>query len=83
MARRVESAMPRLTRFAKVNADIYTFLLQKYEEARIVRASTISNINIVDPANVPNRPIKPQVPQNLLLGLVFGLALGIGLAFFM
>ena len=77
-----ERDLARLTRISKVNADIYTFLLQKHEEARIAKASTISNINIVDPAIVPNRPIKPKKAQNLLLGLIVGLALGVGLAFF-
>jgi len=69
-------------RLAKVNADIYTFLLQKNEEARIAKASTISNINIVDPAIAPNKPIKPQKKKNLLLGLLVGLMVGTGLAFF-
>jgi len=78
----VERDLARLTRVSKVNADIYTFLLQKHEEARIAKASTISNIDIVDPAVIPGHPIKPKKAQNLLLGLLFGLALGIGLAFF-
>lgn len=46
------------------------------------KESTISNLDIVDPANLPEWPIKPNIPQNLLLGLIGGLALGIGLAFF-
>jgi tyrosine-protein kinase Etk/Wzc len=78
----VERDLARLTRLSKVNADIYTFLLQKHEEARIIRASTISNIDIVDPAIIPHRPVKPKKAKNLLLGLLFGMALGIGLAFF-
>lgn len=79
----VERDLARLTRVSKVNSDIYTFLLQKHEEARIAKASTISNIDIVDPAITPTHPIKPKKAQNLLLGLLFGLALGIGLAFFL
>jgi tyrosine-protein kinase Etk/Wzc len=77
-----ERDLARLTRVSKVNADIYTFLLQKHEEARIAKASTISNIDIIDRAIIPGQPIKPKKAQNLLLGLLFGLALGIGLAFF-
>ncbi len=78
----VERDLARLTRLTKVNADIYTFLLQKHEEARIAKASTISNIDIVDPAITPIRPIKPQKALNLLLGLIIGLGFGICLAFF-
>jgi tyrosine-protein kinase Etk/Wzc len=78
-----ERTQARLMRFSKVNADIYTFLLQKHEEARIAKASTISNINIVDPAIVPDKPVKPQKGKNLLLGLLVGLMFGAGAAFFM
>lgn len=77
-----ERDLARYMRLAKVNADIYTFLLQKHEEARIAKASTISNINIVDPAIAPDLPIKPQKKKNLLLGLLVGCMLGVGLAFF-
>ena len=77
----VERDLARLTRLSKVNADTYTFLLQKHEDARIAKASTTSNIEIVDPAITPTGPIKPNKQKNLLLGLIFGLALGIGLAF--
>jgi tyrosine-protein kinase Etk/Wzc len=78
-----ERDLARLTRLSTVNANIYTYLLQKHEEARIARASTISNINIVDPAITPRIPVKPQKARNLLLGLVFGFALGLGLVFFL
>jgi len=77
-----ERDLARLTRSAKVNADIYTFLLQKHEEARLARAATISNINVIDPAIKPDRPVKPQKAKNLLLGLVVGVMAGLGLAFF-
>ncbi len=77
-----ERELVRLTRVAKVNGDIYTFLLQKHEEARIAKASTISNINIVDPAITPDRPIKPRKAKNLVLGLLVGCMFGVGLAFF-
>jgi len=77
-----ERDLAKLTRVTKVNADIYTFLLQKHEEARIARASTISNISIVDPAIAPDKPVKPKKAKNLLLGLLVGCMLGVGLAFF-
>ncbi|MBN1474105.1 MAG: polysaccharide biosynthesis tyrosine autokinase, partial [Syntrophaceae bacterium] len=76
-----ERDLARLTRISKVNADIYTFLLQKHEEARIARASTLSNINIVDPAITPEKPVKPKKKQYLLLGLLLAMGLGIGLSF--
>ncbi|NOQ42436.1 MAG: polysaccharide biosynthesis tyrosine autokinase [Desulfuromusa sp.] len=80
---RAERQLVHLVRQAKVNADIYTFLLQKHEEARILRASTMSNIDIIDPAIAPEKPIKPQKKKNLLLGFIVGIMLGVGLAFFL
>ncbi len=77
----VEQDLAKLTRVSKVNSDIYTFLLQKHEEARIAMESTISNMNIVDAAIIPEWPIKPDIKKNLLLGLLAGVALGIALAF--
>ena len=78
-----EQQLARLTRLATVNADIYTFLLQKHEEARIARAATISSINVIDPAIAPAEPVKPNKKKNLLLALVVGAMLGVGLAFFL
>ena len=77
-----ERDLARLLRVTTVNAGIYTFLLQKHEEARIAQAATISNIKIVDPAITPDRPIKPQKKKNILLGLLVGLMVAAGLAFF-
>jgi tyrosine-protein kinase Etk/Wzc len=77
-----ERELAKLERITKVNADIYTMLLNKHEEARIARAATISNIKIVDPAIPPEKPVKPQKKKNLLLGVLLGLMAGAGLAFF-
>jgi tyrosine-protein kinase Etk/Wzc len=77
-----ERNLARLTRHSRVNADIYTFLLQKHEESRIARASTVSNVDIIDPAIASDKPVKPNKRKNLALGLVVGLMLGLGLAFF-
>ena len=76
-----ELDLARLTRYSSVNANIYTFLLQKHEEARIARASTNSNIDIIDSAIVPGAPILPDKKKNLLLGLLFGCILGFGIIF--
>lgn len=42
-----------------------------------------TNVSVVDPANVPSRPSSPKVMQNLILGGLAGLVLGIGLVVFL
>ncbi len=76
-----ELELAKRTRVNSVNAELYTFLLQKQQEARIAQASTISNVQIVDPAVTPKMPIKPNKKKNLALGFILGLMLGVGLAF--
>ena len=66
-----ERALAGLMRSSEVTSQIYTFLLQKHEEARIAKASTIGNIRVIDLAVTPKAPIKPNVRLNLLLGLAF------------
>lgn len=76
-----ELELAKRTRVNTVNAELYTFLLQKQQVARIAQASTISNVQIVDPAITPKVPIKPNKKKNLALGFILGLMLGVGLAF--
>lgn len=78
-----ERALAGLMRSSEVTNQIYTFLLQKHEEARIAKAATIGNIRIIDLAVTPKSPIKPRVRLNLLLGMVAGLLLALGMAFFL
>ena len=78
-----ERDLARYTRLAKVSADIYTFLLQKHEEARIAKASTISNINVIDTAITPDAPIRPEKKKYLLIGLLVSLIAGAVLTFFL
>ncbi|GMT48184.1 MAG: tyrosine protein kinase [bacterium] len=66
----------------EVLSNINAFLFQKLNEATITQASTISSIQVVDPAIVPKKPIKPQKKRNILLAVVVGLMSGVGFAFF-
>lgn len=65
-----------------IHLDIHTFLLEKLNEAAIVQASTISSIRVIDSALVPDKPIKPNKRQNMLIASIIGLMLSVGLAFF-
>jgi succinoglycan biosynthesis transport protein ExoP len=71
-----------LKREADTNKELYKGLLQRMKEAGVSAGLTISNIQVVDQAEIPAGPYKPNKRLNLLLAAVVGLFLGIGLAFF-
>jgi len=79
----VERELAKIQRDVLIQEKIYSFLLEKEQEVRIVKASTVSQIRVVDPATVPIKPIKPKKKRNILLGMILGMMLGVGLAFFL
>ncbi|HET8580407.1 MAG TPA: polysaccharide biosynthesis tyrosine autokinase, partial [Nitrospiraceae bacterium] len=76
-----EADLARLTRNTKEAEEIYLLLSTKYQQALIAEASIGSAIRVVDVAKVPEAPVKPRALKTTLLGLVFGLALGMAGAF--
>lgn len=75
-----EQQLASLMRKSAVNAELYTFLLKKHEESRILQAAIVSNARILDPALMPRKPISPKIPLNLMLSMVLGALGGITLA---
>jgi tyrosine-protein kinase Etk/Wzc len=75
-----ELKLTRLIRDRDVNDRIYSMLRQKREEVRINEAGKIGDIQIVDAAEEPLLPTKPNKIGNLIIGLFLGLALGVGLS---
>lgn len=67
---------------SRSNKEFYELLLKKMQEASLSSGLTISNIQIVDSAVVPDHPIRPKKGLNIFLSLIIGLAGGVGLAFF-
>ena len=72
-----------LKREADTNKELYRGLLQRMKEAGVSAGITASNIQVVDQAEMPTKPFKPNKELNLLLASVVGLFLGVGLAFFL
>lgn len=56
-------------------------LLSSYENVRLARLSSTSNISPVEPALIPENPIRPQPLQTGLLGAAVGLMLAAGVVF--
>jgi tyrosine-protein kinase Etk/Wzc len=77
----VEQDLLRLTRDVKVNNELYTGLLNSFQQLRLVKEGKVGNVRIVDVAAVPERPVKPQRKQVVAIAAVLGLLAGLGLAF--
>ncbi|OIP63473.1 MAG: hypothetical protein CO150_04765 [Nitrospirae bacterium CG_4_9_14_3_um_filter_53_35] len=80
-----EQQLAALQRDYNVNENIYDMLLRRYEEARISKYLEFSSggtrFQVIDPAIVPLKPIKPNYLHFLAAGLASGCAAGIGLIF--
>lgn len=77
----VEQDLLRLTRDVKVSNELYTNLLNSFQQLRLVKEGKVGNVRIVDTAVAPERPVKPQRGLVLALSGVLGLLGGLGLAF--
>jgi|LQYC01.1.fsa_nt_gi capsular exopolysaccharide family len=72
-----------LKREVDTTRSLFESLLKRTKEATLTEGLNVTNIVVVDPARVPEAPVKPKKAQNILLALITGLTLGIGLAFFL
>ena len=76
--RAIEEA--RLQRQVDVAAGFNTILQQRVQEARLQAMSAVPDVRILDRALVPTSPLKNTAMRILLMGIVGGLALGLGAA---
>ena len=72
-----------LKREAQATTDLYNGLYSKVQEAAISSASKSTNIRIMDPARVLDKPTRPRRLLNLILGIGSGFVIGIMAAFFL
>jgi len=70
-----------LKREVDTNRQLYDGLLQRFKEVGVAGQLSPNNISIVDRAEAPASPYKPNFLWNLALGALFGLVLGIVIAF--
>ncbi|HEY9693630.1 MAG TPA: polysaccharide biosynthesis tyrosine autokinase [Oculatellaceae cyanobacterium] len=77
---KLEQQQRELERRLKAAQSTYEILLPKLQEIRVQENQTVGNARVVTPALVPERPIAPRKAQNLALGGLLGILLGIGAA---
>ena len=69
-----------LQRDVDTNRGLYDALLQRYKQVGVAGGVGTSPVSIVDRAEVPGGPYKPNLSFNLLVGLIIGLVGGLGIA---
>jgi tyrosine-protein kinase Etk/Wzc len=76
----LEYELARLERNRTVSENIFILLRTKFEEIRIAEVGQIGNVTIIDTA-LPGGMIRPTTRRNLMMGLLVGLAVGVGVVF--
>jgi len=72
-----------LKRKVDTSKSIYDNLLQRAKELDVSKELAVSNISIVDQAEVPIDPIWPKPKQDILFALVVSIFLSVGLCIFL
>ena len=66
-----------LQREVDTNRSLYDALLQRYKEIGVAGGIGVAPVSVVDRADVPTSPYKPNLLLNLIVGLGLGLLAGI------
>ncbi|MBI4469475.1 MAG: polysaccharide biosynthesis tyrosine autokinase [Acidobacteria bacterium] len=61
---------------------LYGDLLSKAQDVSLLSTLTTTNIQLLDQAEIPLQPARPNKKLNIVLSLIIGVALGVALAFF-
>ena len=70
--------LAKLQRARLSSEKLYLLMEEKFNEAAITETSELGDMNIMDPAAVPIKPVSPRVGINLAVGSLLGLLLGLG-----
>lgn len=76
-----EQGLTKVMRDAAVNQEIYTMLAKRYEEARISEVMQPTDVQVIDVATEPDKPISPKKTLNVVIAAILGLFIGLAVAF--
>ena len=76
-----ESTQQQLLDEYDLARESYATLSKKYQDASINVGARSTDLKMITPAVVPERPFKPRIFLNIILAAGFGLLLAIGLSF--
>ena len=69
-----------LQREVDTNRSLYDALLQRYKEVGVAGGIGTNPVSVVDRAEVPSSPFKPNLLLNIIIGIGAGLLAGMGIA---
>ncbi len=78
---RLEVDYRRLERSKQQTEKLYSLVIERSKESDLTRMMRFNNIQTIDTPIAPKKPIGPNLPLNLALGLFAGLSMGLCGAF--
>ncbi|MYM76012.1 polysaccharide biosynthesis tyrosine autokinase [Duganella sp. FT134W] len=66
----LEQELLQRSREVKVNTELYSALLNSAQQLRLVKAGKVSNVRLIDPPMLPDRPARPN--RAAIIGLAGG-----------
>lgn len=72
-----------LKREVESDKSLYESLLKRTKETEVTKELETTNIRIIDLATVPKAPFTPNRKRDIQMGVMLGILVGVGLAFFL
>ncbi len=80
-----EQEIQGIKRELATNKQTFKIYQGKVEEAKIsdeMDKLKMTNIRVVQKATIPGKPVKPNLPINIIVGIILGILAGLGVSFF-
>lgn len=78
----LEGKLLRLNRDMKVNAELYTALLNSAQQLRLMKAGKVSNVRLIDAPMLSDQPARPNRLKIIGVAAALGFLLAVAIAFF-
>ncbi len=73
--------LDKLERDVESNRKLYETFLERFKEAQIANNYNATNVSVIEPAQIPGAPVRPNKKRIASIAALMGLFVGIALAF--